>query len=72
MRAAAARPEVLHFAERHRLAAEAGALEAPGEKFLAAAVLRRDGAAGDQFLGECEGRISTFGALGPIRHSCRS
>jgi hypothetical protein len=49
--AAAARPEVGHLAEGHRLAAKADALKAPRNERLAAAVLRRYRAALDQFLG---------------------
>ena len=65
MPGAAARPEIRHLAELHRLAAKARLGQPRGEQLLAAAVFRGHRPAGNQLLGQLEG-------AGALRHSCRS
>jgi hypothetical protein len=54
---AAPRPQVVDFAEAHRLGAKAGFFEPPGEKRLAAAVFGGYRAAADEFLREFENAL---------------
>src|SRR5436190_7785597 len=67
---AAARPEIVDFAEAHRLAAKARFFEPPADERLAAAVCGGYRAPADQLLGEFENALQC--AAGPLRSSCRS
>jgi hypothetical protein len=70
LRGTAARPEILHGAERHRLAAESGPLEPCGDEALATPVFRGDGLARDELFRELQSGARACSAR--LRHSCRS